>query len=58
MFGDNPNDETLKASWENFCDQLKSAGDLVFRDSTPVQDIDRAKGLRMLARNVSLALRA
>ena len=56
MFGDNPNDETLKASWENFCDQLKSAGDLIFRDITPVQDIDRAKGLRMLARNVSLAL--
>lgn len=56
MFGDNPHDATLKASWEDFCDQLKSAGDLVFRDSTPVHDIDRAKGLRLLARNVSLAL--
>ena len=56
MLGDNPHDATLKASWEDFCDQLKSAGDLVFRDTTPTQDIDRAKGLRLLARNVSLAL--
>ena len=56
MYGDNPNDAALKASWDNFCDELKSAGELVFRDSTPVRDIDRAKGLRLLARNVSLAL--
>lgn len=56
MLGDNPHDAALKASWGDFCDQLKSAGDLVFRDTTPVQDIDRAKGFRLLARNVSLAL--
>ena len=56
MFGDNPNDARLKASWDNFCDELKSAGDLIFRDTTPQQDIDRAKGLRLLARNISLAL--
>ena len=56
MFGDNPSDEQLKASWDAFCDELKSAGDLVFRDTTPSRDIDRAKGLRLLARNISLAL--
>lgn len=56
MFGDNPNDAQLKASWGAFCDELKSAGELVFRDSTPSSDIDRAKGLRLLARNISLAL--
>lgn len=56
MLGDNPNDAALKASWDDFCEQLKSAGDLVFRDTTPNQDIDRAKGFRLLARNVSLAL--
>jgi hypothetical protein len=56
MFGDNPNDAELKASWDDFCDRLKAAGELVFRDTTPTQDIDRAKGLRLLARNVSLAL--
>lgn len=56
MFGDNPNDEALKASWDSFCDELKQAGELVFRDTTPSRDIDRAKGLRLLARNISLAL--
>jgi hypothetical protein len=56
MFGDNPNDARLKADWEDFCDQLKAAGDLVFRDSTPAHDIDRAKGFRLLARNIALAL--
>ncbi len=56
MFGDNPHDAELKASWDNFCDQLKAAGDLVFRDSTPNRDIDRAKGFRLLARNISLGL--
>ncbi|MFT4518659.1 MAG: hypothetical protein ACI9JM_001044 [Halioglobus sp.] len=56
MFGDNPQDPQLKAGWEDFCDELKSAGDLIFRDTTPDQSIDRAKGLRLLARNVSLAL--
>ncbi|MGI9285996.1 MAG: DUF1214 domain-containing protein [Pseudomonadales bacterium] len=56
MLGDNPHDAELKASWDDFCEQLKSAGDLVFRDGTPAQDIDRAKGFRLLARNISLAL--
>jgi len=56
MFGDNPNDTLLQSSWNDFCDQLKEAGELIFRDTTPAHDIDRAKGLRLLARNVSLAL--
>lgn len=56
MFGDNPHDAELREGWYDFCNQLKGAGDLIFRDTTPTQDIDRAKGLRLLARNVSLAL--
>ena len=56
MFGDNPNDETLKASWGHFCDELKAAGELVFKEGAPSRDIDRAKGLRLLARNISLGL--
>ncbi len=56
MLGDNPNDAALQASWHDFCDQLKAAGDLVFRDTTPTRDIDRAKGFRLLARNISLGL--
>jgi hypothetical protein len=56
MFGDNAHDAELKASWDDFCDQLKAAGDLVFRDTTPDRDIDRAKGFRLLARNIALGL--
>lgn len=56
MFGDNPNDPALQQAWSDFCDELKSASALIFRDTTPAHDIDRAKGLRLLARNVSLAL--
>ncbi len=35
MLGDNPHDAALKAGWDDFCEQLKRAGDLVFRDTTP-----------------------
>ena len=56
MYGDNPNDPAFKAAWDSFCDELKGASELIFRDTTPTRDIDRAKGLRLLARNVSLAL--
>ncbi|GAB3270336.1 DUF1214 domain-containing protein [Parahaliea aestuarii] len=56
MFGDNPNDPALRQSWAAFCDELKAAGDIIFRDTTPAHDIDRAKGLRLLARNIALGL--
>ncbi|MGC6511895.1 MAG: DUF1214 domain-containing protein [Parvibaculales bacterium] len=49
-------DALLKQSWEAFCDELKAAGDLIFRETTPDNDLTRAKGLRLLARNISLAL--
>jgi len=56
MYGDNARDVELKRAWDDFCEQLKEAGELVFRDTTPVADIDRAKGLRLLARNIALGL--
>ena len=56
MYGDHPDDPALKAAWDDFCDELKSASDLVFRDTTPTRQIDRAKGIRLLARNIALAL--
>lgn len=56
MYGENPRDAELKAAWDSFCDELKGASELVFRDTTPAHDIDRAKGFRLLARNIGLAL--
>lgn len=56
MFGDDPDDEALRAGWHDFCERLKHAGDLVFRDTAPKHPVSRATGMRQLARNVSLAL--
>lgn len=56
MHGDNPDDARLREAWHAFCDQLKEAGELVFRDTAPASAIDRAKGVRLLARNIALGL--
>lgn len=56
MFGDNEHDAQLKATWDEFCEQLKGASDLVFRDTAPTGDLERIKGFRLLARNIALGL--
>jgi hypothetical protein len=56
MYGDGPDDALLRESWQHFCDQLKEAGELVFRDTAPRNPTTRATGLRQLARNIGLAL--
>jgi len=55
-YGDTPDDEELRKGWEEFCDQLKASAELIFRDGMPATPIDRAEGLRYLARSISLAL--
>ena len=37
-------------AWEDFCDGLKEAGQLVFRDKAPANAFDRAEGYRYLMR--------
>lgn len=56
MYGDGPDDGSLREGWHDFCDKLKQAGDIVFRDTAPTNAVTRATGMRQLARNVSLAL--
>jgi hypothetical protein len=56
MYGDGKDDELLRTSWHRFCDELKEAGDLVFRDTAPLNRTSRATGMRQLARNIALAL--
>lgn len=46
----------LAQAWDQFCDKLKEAKSVVFRDSAPAQTQDRSAGIRMLARNISMAL--
>ncbi|MEE8581400.1 MAG: DUF1214 domain-containing protein [Myxococcota bacterium] len=43
-------------SWADFCDALKSAGDVVLRDASPANPFDRAEGFRYLSRLTRVAL--
>ena len=46
-YGDTPYDEQLKRAWEDFCDKIKSAGSLIFRDTEAARPtpLDRATGI-------------
>lgn len=52
----NESNETIRQAWHQFCDELKNSGDLIFRDGIPDNEITRATGMRLLARNISLAM--
>jgi len=54
-FGDCLHDPALRDAWHRFCDQLKSAGDLVFKDHNPATSLQRADGFRFLTQNLSQA---
>jgi hypothetical protein len=43
-------------AWEQFCDRLKEAGQIILRPETPRSEIDRAEGLRYLSRLTRLGL--
>ena len=43
-------------TWADFCDSLKSAGDLVLRPGSPENAFDRAEGYRYLSRLARVAL--
>jgi hypothetical protein len=54
-FGDSPYDQSLRDAWNTFCDRLKSAGALAFKDHNPPTPLHRADGLRFLTRNLGQA---
>src|SRR5262245_52618075 len=54
-FGDSPHDQALRDAWHDFCERLKSAGDLVFKDHNPPTALQRADGFRFLTQNLSQA---
>ncbi|MEM9256876.1 MAG: DUF1214 domain-containing protein [Pseudomonadota bacterium] len=54
--GHTDSERELLAGWDAFCDELKRCGALVFRSTAPSRAIDRAKGFRLLARNLALGL--
>jgi hypothetical protein len=54
-YGDNPNDERLRDSWYAFCDQIKVAGDHVFKPESGSSDGERTNAFRYLTQNLSQA---
>ncbi|MBW8783215.1 MAG: DUF1214 domain-containing protein [Novosphingobium sp.] len=54
-FGDGPADQALDAAWERFCDDLRQAGRLVFKDANPPAPLRRADGFRFLTQNIGQA---
>jgi len=49
-------DIDLAQAWTRFCDELKAAGEIAFRGNAPRNPVDRAAGVRLLARNIGLSL--
>jgi len=54
-YGASPHDKDLKAAWDAFCDRLKDAGDLVFKDLNPGTALQRVDGFRYMTQNLSQA---
>ena len=54
-YGDSPIDSELRQAWTDFCDRLKAAGDLVFKDVNPATPLQRVDGFRYLTQNLSQA---
>jgi len=46
----------LRQTWDRFCDDLKGLGEIIFRDTGASNVVDRTTGVRLLSRNIALAL--
>ncbi len=54
-FGDGPDDAALREAWNRFCDQLRDAGDKVFKEHNPANPLQRADAFRFLTQNLGQA---
>jgi hypothetical protein len=54
-YRDSPDDEALHTAWGAFCEQLKAAGERVFKDYNPPNPVQRADAFRFLTQNLGQA---
>lgn len=54
-FGDFGGDIALRDVWYGFCDKLRQTGDLVFKDTSPANALQRADGFRFLTQTLAQA---
>jgi hypothetical protein len=54
-YGDGPADEALRQGWHAFCNALKAAGDLAFKEANPADPLLRADAFRFLTQNLGQA---
>lgn len=54
-YGDYEGDTDLREAWYAFCEQLKRAGDRVFKDVNPPTALQRSDGFRYLTQNLGQA---
>jgi len=53
--GDGRDDEALSRAWGEFCDRLRAAADLAFKDYNPTSGLHRADAFRFLTQNLGQA---
>jgi len=53
--GDSPFDKDLMAAWSSYCDRIKAAGELAFKECNPATALQRAAAFRYLTQNVALS---
>jgi hypothetical protein len=54
-FGDCSDDKALREAWGAFCDRLKAAGEIAFKDNNAPTPLHRADGFRFLTQNLGQA---
>lgn len=54
-YGDGAQDKPLHYAWQTFCEQLKQAGNKVFKDANPSDPMARADAFRFLTQNLGQA---
>ena len=54
-FGDGPDDAALQEAWTAFCEQLRAAGEQVFKDANAASGAQRVDAFRFLTQNLGQA---